>query len=553
MTNRDLLQAVFDHPDDDAARLVYADWLEERGDARGAFIRAQVAEASVSEDTDEYWLATLQSKLLAGRHGKHWAGPLRHLVKRWEFRRGFVEKVAIDAAEFLRHPDVLFQHGPIRALRLRNVANLVPDLARCKELAQLIELDLRHESGLSPDILRPLLDSRYVTNLRTLILRGTGVCSGPGIQMIARCASLARLTTLDLGTYRRDAVMSLRQVSRERGWQAAQSWGARTAGNGIDENSMRALVESKHLQQVKSLALDGHGGALQLEAFGCLLQSRFLSRLEALDLSSNYPWTGLNRSYDEGDNMLSRLAQSPAADNLRVLSLRLSPLGEPLLPDSHLRNLRCLQLEDAFPSREWIDGLARGAFPEMRRLHVLGTFFDWNSDDGGALAEALVSGRGLPHLALLDLRQSIVGRRAVKALVAGSLARLRWLSLARRSCSYKREGYDAIDGATLKLLLHAPNAGKLLHLNVSNHDLTDDDAKIIAVSPLRDRLVSLNVWHNQIGAPGCAALAGMPSLSLLDLRANPISANVKAKLRDRFGSGVRFGAGKKLSGDRSQG
>src|SRR5205823_4203795 len=30
-------------PDDDATRLVYADWLEERGDVRGEFLRTEVA------------------------------------------------------------------------------------------------------------------------------------------------------------------------------------------------------------------------------------------------------------------------------------------------------------------------------------------------------------------------------------------------------------------------------------------------------------------------------------------------------------------------------
>ena len=35
------LQAIIDNPDDDAPRLIYADWLEERGDPRGEFIRVQ--------------------------------------------------------------------------------------------------------------------------------------------------------------------------------------------------------------------------------------------------------------------------------------------------------------------------------------------------------------------------------------------------------------------------------------------------------------------------------------------------------------------------------
>ena len=36
------LHAILAAPDDDTPRLIYADWLEERGDLRGEFIRLQV-------------------------------------------------------------------------------------------------------------------------------------------------------------------------------------------------------------------------------------------------------------------------------------------------------------------------------------------------------------------------------------------------------------------------------------------------------------------------------------------------------------------------------
>ena len=35
------LQAIRESPDDDGPRLMYADWLTERGDPRGEFIRLQ--------------------------------------------------------------------------------------------------------------------------------------------------------------------------------------------------------------------------------------------------------------------------------------------------------------------------------------------------------------------------------------------------------------------------------------------------------------------------------------------------------------------------------
>ncbi len=41
--------ALVADPNDDATRLVYADWLEERGDVRGEFLRLQHQLASVLE------------------------------------------------------------------------------------------------------------------------------------------------------------------------------------------------------------------------------------------------------------------------------------------------------------------------------------------------------------------------------------------------------------------------------------------------------------------------------------------------------------------------
>ena len=44
------LQAIRANPDDDTTRLVYADWLDERGDARGRFVRLHLALRSVAPD-----------------------------------------------------------------------------------------------------------------------------------------------------------------------------------------------------------------------------------------------------------------------------------------------------------------------------------------------------------------------------------------------------------------------------------------------------------------------------------------------------------------------
>src|SRR5262245_16394023 len=43
-------QAIAENPDDDTPRLVHADWLEQRGDSLGVFIRVQCELAKIDRD-----------------------------------------------------------------------------------------------------------------------------------------------------------------------------------------------------------------------------------------------------------------------------------------------------------------------------------------------------------------------------------------------------------------------------------------------------------------------------------------------------------------------
>jgi uncharacterized protein (TIGR02996 family) len=46
----DFLRAVKAKPDDDGLRLIYADWLDERDDPRGQFLRLHLALKTLSPD-----------------------------------------------------------------------------------------------------------------------------------------------------------------------------------------------------------------------------------------------------------------------------------------------------------------------------------------------------------------------------------------------------------------------------------------------------------------------------------------------------------------------
>lgn len=78
-------QAILAYPHDDAPRLVYADFLEERGDVRGEFIRLQCALAKMSPFDDRWSECIARERRILYEHGSAWSKPSLHFMN-----RGFV-------------------------------------------------------------------------------------------------------------------------------------------------------------------------------------------------------------------------------------------------------------------------------------------------------------------------------------------------------------------------------------------------------------------------------------------------------------------------------
>src|SRR5205823_1880461 len=103
------LQAILEAPDDDVPRRVYADFLLDQGNPRGEFIQAQLDLAKMPTSDPRYSALRGREQQLLARHGQEWAAPLGKRIDRWQFQRGFIEKVetkldvdAEDLIDFLR-------------------------------------------------------------------------------------------------------------------------------------------------------------------------------------------------------------------------------------------------------------------------------------------------------------------------------------------------------------------------------------------------------------------------------------------------------------------
>ena len=76
MTQTDLLQAIIAQPDDDFPRLAYADWLEERGDPLGEFLRNQCRLLKLPPHDENVWELEGRQRALWAEHGAAWKATL---------------------------------------------------------------------------------------------------------------------------------------------------------------------------------------------------------------------------------------------------------------------------------------------------------------------------------------------------------------------------------------------------------------------------------------------------------------------------------------------
>ncbi len=256
MTHADaFLQAILDAPDDDAPRLLFADWLDDHGDPDQAeFIRVQIALARGGAVAPG--LRRREQELLA-IHQAEWADPVKGLAVAWCFQRGFIHEVRAELKSLIVDADEMFRRTPITRLQLlassrREVRfDLLALLADCPHLSRLTHLDLSG-CGDFRGGLAALLVSPHLTNLTSLHLAGCRV-GDAGVRALAGWPGLTRLVYLDL----RDNGVSaagLRQLARSLEQRATGGDPPRLRALLLDDNPFgapgwRAVVASPILRR----------------------------------------------------------------------------------------------------------------------------------------------------------------------------------------------------------------------------------------------------------------------------------------------------------------
>jgi len=167
-------------PDDDAPRLVYADYLDETGDpakmARAEFIRVQVEKARLVPDTPR-WTELWHRDTALLDWARQWRAELPEIdgVQYRGFIRGFIEQVTAAGAPLARHFRLIVDNIPVRKVVLTD-ANVrsFRQIAAAPELSEVEEIQFLTNSWLSAGMIQSLATRGPWPKLRRLRLMALG-------------------------------------------------------------------------------------------------------------------------------------------------------------------------------------------------------------------------------------------------------------------------------------------------------------------------------------------------------------------------------------------
>jgi uncharacterized protein (TIGR02996 family) len=310
-----LVRDIGEHPEDDAPRLVYADWLDEHGEpARAEFIRVQVELARLPAGAPAPAELVDRERALREEVLRSWLGPLCGAVEvEWHFERGLPDRVTLGVETFVEVGETICRESGVREVHLFSTPRGPgerPDLGALADLPSLGRVRLLDLRGcyLGAADVEALAASPHLTGLAELRLEGNRV-GAEGVRVLAGCASLGGLTALRLGgnlvgdegvralaggALRRLEVLDLSHNSVTDDGLSALAGSPLLAGlrvldlskNVLSDAGVRALTASPHLRGLTGLDLAGN--FLGDGAVLALAHCRALEGLEALDLTDNH-------------------------------------------------------------------------------------------------------------------------------------------------------------------------------------------------------------------------------------------------------------------------
>jgi uncharacterized protein (TIGR02996 family) len=390
---------LLDHPDDIARWSAYSDYLSERGDPRGEFMRVQLAlEDESLSPADRQQLKDAEAELLQ-EHERDWLGPLAAFTvdakeeERWhgvkdqnlpsvvhEFERGWLRRLEFfyisvaQARALAACPDARL----LRDLRVGDVINEAPEGTEPRYSDSCFPRGPDVPEGVDEyegPALHALCHCPQLAAVQSFIL-GYGqneVCRTPGYAAHQLVARMPRVEEIDLSADSVDTdqlfalpMPSLRSLSV-----------FHLTDYPLDKLAANPSLTSLHtlLCHPHALRLDGRTSAyIGLPELRAICRSPYLTSLTHLCL----------RVADFGDAGIDELIDSGMFQRLKSLDLRAGCVSDNgayrLIASPHLRKLQFLNLQNNALSDAAATALmATGVNVNLSEQHT-DTFVDPNAD-----------------------------------------------------------------------------------------------------------------------------------------------------------------------------
>lgn len=528
-----LLRAIVRHPDDDTARVVYADWLQENERAEEAeFLRVQCQLATTEPDDPEYpelieREEELRTWLVAHVPGPRPTFPGGLAVEGgnwwWMYtERGFPRFLEFDG----------YQKPGVRAMRA--LAAAVERAFEALPTRWLVVRDIT-TAQFAALLKQPVLAK--VKQL-TVQLNGYGDELDGAARRLANCRHLRNLSGLSVQFGFGEAGCEALAAGP---WDDLE-WFSPTCAE-ITPAGVRALGGANWFRRLRSLTLVD----LPNPAFEGLARLAPFPRLHTLDLSdsmfSEASWQSFARArtfpvlsklvLDEGDLSAGQFAELAGASgfDLRVLGLRECGIppgsGAVLASAPWADSLRVLDLSNNALNHADVKAVAScKRFGALRKLDLSGNSI------GPAGLSALAANPALRGLLVLDLAGHLLHDRSLAPahfdsfLARLNVPELRHLDLSRRPV-----------GPRAARKLADPKFGSLTRLGLRECRLTDPAVSALLRAPALANLIQLDLDDNRLAtAPELLAdRTVLPRLASCTLAGNAIPAAVARKLRRRPG------------------
>ena len=195
MSLKALAIEVVARPEDEEVREAYAAAVRRSDPERAELIRLQLTMARMRRTgVDTYPLALREGDLIRAHHAR-WAEPIAQYVSGYQFYRGFVELVTVDAEWFLESADELCDLAPILHLDLTEAKLAVADLFRSEWLGRIRSINLmRNDFGDDEALL--IAECPHLRNLEWLDLSHNHI-GERGFEALAAAENLPRLGYLN--------------------------------------------------------------------------------------------------------------------------------------------------------------------------------------------------------------------------------------------------------------------------------------------------------------------------------------------------------------------